>query len=104
MLNNRTVNKQCGDSLVRPYINDQVFSKMYNLSKALEYGTIFPELNLWDSPMYNKDLYKNISSEFLWISKETFWRGSGAVCSAGIRTSDRREIIGDETNISNEAE
>ena len=56
MLNNRTVNKQCGDSLVRPYINDQVFSKMYNLSKALEYGTIFPELNLWDSPMYNKDL------------------------------------------------
>ena len=52
-------NKQCGDSLVRPYINDQVFSKMYNLSKALEYGTIFPELNLWDSPMYNKNLYKN---------------------------------------------
>lgn len=59
MLNNRTVNKQCGDSLVRPYVNDQVLSKMYNLSKALEYGTIFPELNLWDSTMYNKNLYKN---------------------------------------------
>lgn len=59
MLNDRTVNKQCGDSLARPYVNDQVFTKMYNLSKGLEYGTIFPELNLWDSTMYNNTLYKN---------------------------------------------
>lgn len=57
-MNNRDIKKNCGDSLGRPYVNDQVFNKMYNLSKALEYGTIFPELNLWDSTMYNKDLYR----------------------------------------------
>nr|WP_284693964.1 spore coat associated protein CotJA [Paeniclostridium ghonii] len=58
MVNTRNINKNCGDSLARPYVNDQVFGKMYNLSKALQYGTIFPELNLWESTMYNKDLYR----------------------------------------------
>lgn len=53
----RAISKNCGCELVRPYVNDQVFSKMYNLSSALKYGTIFPELNLLDSNMYNKDLY-----------------------------------------------
>ena len=57
-MNTRNVNKNCGDELARPYVNDQVFSKMYNLSKALKYGTIFHELNLWESTMYNKDLYR----------------------------------------------
>ncbi|MGL5756303.1 MAG: spore coat associated protein CotJA [Paraclostridium sp.] len=57
-MNDRDAKRNCGDSLARPYVNDQQFKKMYNLSKALEYGTIFPELNLWDSTMYNKDLYR----------------------------------------------
>lgn len=43
--------------LARPYINNQVYTKMYKLDTALKYGTIFPELNLLDSEMYNKDLY-----------------------------------------------
>ncbi|MGL5712612.1 MAG: spore coat associated protein CotJA [Paraclostridium sp.] len=58
-MKNRAINKQCGDSLGRPYVNNQTFDKIYSLSKALEYGTIFPELNLWDSTMYNSSLYKN---------------------------------------------
>lgn len=53
----RGIVKNCGCELARPYVNNQVFSKMYNLSSALKYGTIFPELNLLDSNMYNKDLY-----------------------------------------------
>lgn len=53
----RGIVKNCGCELARPYVNNQVFSKMYNLSSALKYGTIFPELNLLDSDMYNKDLY-----------------------------------------------
>lgn len=53
----RGIVKNCGCELGRPYVNDQVFTKMYNLSAALKYGTIFPELNLLDSDMYNKDLY-----------------------------------------------
>lgn len=57
-MNTRNSSRNCGDSLARPYVNNQVFNKMYNLSKSLEYGTIFPELNLWDSAMYNKDLYR----------------------------------------------
>lgn len=54
---NRGIVKNCGCELARPYVNDQVLTKMYNLSNALKYGTIFPELNLLDSEMYNKDLY-----------------------------------------------
>lgn len=53
----RGIVKNCGCELGRPYVNDQVFSKMYNLSTALKNGTIFPELFLLDSNMYNKDLY-----------------------------------------------
>lgn len=53
----RGISKNCGCELARPYVNDQVFTKMYNLSAGLKYGTIFPELNLLDSKMYNKDLY-----------------------------------------------
>ncbi len=59
-MNTRNNSRNCGDSLARPYVNNQEFSKMYNLSKSLEYGTIFPELNLWESTMYNKDLYRSI--------------------------------------------
>lgn len=58
-MDNLEVKRQCGDSLARPYVNNQKLTKMYNLSKALEYGTIFPELNLWDSQMYPKELYQN---------------------------------------------
>ncbi|QYE99633.1 spore coat associated protein CotJA [Paraclostridium sordellii] len=58
-VNDRAVQKNCGCELARPYVNNQIFSKMYTLPKALEYGTIFPELNLWDSTMYNKNLYRD---------------------------------------------
>ena len=54
---NRGITKECGCSLARPYINNQIFTKMYNTSTALRKGTIFPELFLIDSEMYNKDLY-----------------------------------------------
>ncbi|MGL4731717.1 MAG: spore coat associated protein CotJA [Clostridium sp.] len=57
--NNRGMAKECGDSLVRPYVNNQTFTKMYNTSTALKNGTIFPELFLLDSEMYNKNLYAN---------------------------------------------
>ena len=53
----RGVLKNCGCELARPYINDQVLTKMYNLQSALNHGTIFPELFLLDSEMYNKELY-----------------------------------------------
>ncbi|RGX11878.1 spore coat associated protein CotJA [Paraclostridium sordellii] len=59
LVNDRAVQKNCGCDLARPYVNNQIFSKMYTLPKALEYGTIFPELNLWDSTMYNKNLYRD---------------------------------------------
>ena len=36
---------------------NQTFTKMYNLSSALAHGTIFPELYLIDSLMYNKELH-----------------------------------------------
>ncbi|MCM0746079.1 spore coat associated protein CotJA [Clostridioides difficile] len=49
--------KNCGPSLARPYINNQIFTEMYCLSDALKFGTIFPELNLLESEMYNKELY-----------------------------------------------
>jgi hypothetical protein len=50
-------NTKRSEELARPYVNNQVFSKMYNLSTALKNGTIFPELFLLDSEMYNKNLY-----------------------------------------------
>lgn len=55
--NNKGRSKVCGDSLARPYVNNQTFTKMYSLCNSLKYGTLFPELNLLDSLMYNKDLY-----------------------------------------------
>lgn len=57
--NDRNVVQNCGCELARPYVNNQVLTKMYNLSTALQNGTIFPELFLLDSSMYNADLYKN---------------------------------------------
>ena len=54
---NRGITKECGCSLARPYVNNQTFTKMYNTSSALRNGTLFPELFLIDSLMYNKDLY-----------------------------------------------
>lgn len=53
----RGISQNCGCSLAQAYINDQTFTKMYSLSKALEQGTLFPELFLLDSLTYNKDLY-----------------------------------------------
>ncbi len=53
----RGVSQNCGCDLARPYVNDQVFTKMYNLCAALQYGTLFPELRLFDSLMYNKEQY-----------------------------------------------
>ena len=50
------LSQNCGCDLARPYVNDQVLTKMYNLECALKYGTIFPELNLYDSEMYNPDI------------------------------------------------
>lgn len=54
---NRGVSQNCGCELARPYVNDQVFTKMYNISTGLKKGTIFPELFLLDSNIYNKYLY-----------------------------------------------
>ena len=54
---NRDMEKNCGDSLARPYINNQVYSKIFDLSTALSRGTIFPELDLFESEMYNKEQY-----------------------------------------------
>ena len=51
------ISKNCGCELARPYVNDQTFTKMYSLSAALNKGTLFPELYLMDSLMYNKELY-----------------------------------------------
>ena len=53
----RGISQNCGCELARPYINNQVFTKMYSLSTALDKGTLFPELYLIDSLMYNKELY-----------------------------------------------
>lgn len=58
MRNKRGIQKNSGNNLARPYVNDQTFTKMYNVNSALKHGTIFPELNLLDSLMYNKELYK----------------------------------------------
>ena len=55
----RGVSQNCGCCLVRPYVNKQVLTKIYNLECALKYGTIFPELNLYDSEMYNPALYSS---------------------------------------------
>ena len=53
----RGMSKNCGYDLARPYVIDQKFTKMYSLSSALNKGTLFPELYLIDSLMYNKELY-----------------------------------------------
>ena len=55
----RDMVKNCEYKLARPYAYDQKFTKMYSLSSALNKGTLFPELYLIDSEMYNADLYKN---------------------------------------------
>lgn len=57
----RGVSQNCGNCLSRPYVNDQVLTKIYNLECALKYGTIFPELNLFNSEMYNPALYSSPS-------------------------------------------
>lgn len=51
----RDIKKNCGPSLARPYINNQIFTEMYCLSDALKFGTIFPELNLLESEMTTKN-------------------------------------------------
>lgn len=55
--NKRGMCHNYGDSLARPYVNNQIFTKMYNLETSLKKGTIFPELFLIDSDIYNKNLY-----------------------------------------------
>lgn len=53
----RGISQSSGCDLSRPYVNNQTFTKMYSLNYALKYGTLFPELNLLDSLMYNPKLY-----------------------------------------------
>ena len=59
----RGVSQNCGCCLARPYVNDQVLTKIYNLECALKYGTIFPELNLYDSEMYNPHYIHHLKKE-----------------------------------------
>ena len=40
----RGVEKNCGCSLARPYVNNQVLTKMYNLSCALAVRYIFSRI------------------------------------------------------------
>lgn len=59
MENLRNIKQNCGCELARPYINNQVYSKSYNLKTALKRGTLFPELDLIESNHYNDCLYAN---------------------------------------------
>lgn len=59
MENNRGIKTNCGEQLARPYINNQTLTKMYNFSTALKYGSLFPELYLFNSENYNACLYKS---------------------------------------------
>ena len=47
----RGIKTNCGEQLARPYVN--------NLCTALKYGSLFPELYLFDSENYNAYLYKS---------------------------------------------
>ena len=49
----RGIKTNCGEQLARPYVNNQTLTKMYNLCTALKYGSLFPELYLFDSENYN---------------------------------------------------
>lgn len=59
MDNYKNVRQNYGYELVRPYINRQVYTDSYNPAKALERGTLFPELDLVESNHYNDWLYEN---------------------------------------------
>ena len=54
----RGIKTNCGDQLARPYVNNQTLTKMYNLCTALKYGSLFPELYLFNSD-YNAYLYES---------------------------------------------
>ena len=49
----------CGVVLASPYVNNQTLTKMYNLCTALKYGSLFPELYLFNSENYNAYLYES---------------------------------------------
>lgn len=53
MDNYKNVKQNYGYELARPYINRQVYTESYNLKKALNRGTLFPELYLVESNHYN---------------------------------------------------
>ena len=55
----RGIKTNCGDQLARPYVNNQTLTKMYYLCTDLKYGSLFPELYLFDSENYNAYLYKS---------------------------------------------
>lgn len=59
MENFNSVRQNCGFELARPYVNRQVYNKSYDSKKALERGTLFPELDLIESNNYNDWLYEN---------------------------------------------
>ena len=55
----RGIKTNCVDQLARPYVNNQTLTKMYNLCTALKYGSLFPELYLFNSENYNAYLYES---------------------------------------------
>lgn len=59
MESSRGIKQNCGCELARPYVNFQVFTRAYDISKALKRGTLFPELYLIESNNYNSWLYKH---------------------------------------------
>lgn len=64
MDNYKNVKQNYGYELARPYINRQVYTESYNLKKALNRGTLFPELYLVESNHYNDWLYENPKNRF----------------------------------------
>ena len=44
--NNRGIVQNCGCELARPYVNDQVLTKMYNLSTALQTDSTTNNINI----------------------------------------------------------
>ncbi len=59
MNNYNNVEQTSGHELARPYVNRQVYTKSYDVRKALQRGTLFPELDLIESNNYNDWLYAN---------------------------------------------
>ena len=59
MDNCNNIQQECGLELARPYVNRQIYNKVYDSETALKKGTLFPELYLVESNNYNAWLYDN---------------------------------------------